>query len=145
MHWAFSPQFATIALDGIVGLMLVIVSHSLTFAILMQLLPSPALYMLTGPSNTVSKPTHQSRYAHLPPPCSASTYQSSNKLISGLVYFPLMFLLNTGAAIVSSVGFVSIVSQFLEQFEWLIIYLFFTVHSADTMPWPSLLSSQSQT
>ena len=67
------------------------------------------------------------------------------QLMSGIIYFPLMFLLNTGAAIVSSVGLVSIV-----LFNWLclqkkIYVCCFTAHSADMMPWSSLPLSQSQT
>ena len=43
------------------------------------------------------------------------------QLMSGIIYFPLMFLLNTGAAIVSSVGLVSIV-----LFNWLCLQKKFT-------------------
>ena len=133
-------QFAGIALDGVIGLMLVIVStplyscpphsRSMCHQHFLQL-PGPRtrlrnLLITQGMHNT----------DHL--------LQPLTQLMSGIIYFPLMFLLKSGAAIVSSVGLVSIV-----LFQWLssqknYVYCF-TAHSADMMPWSSLPLSQSQT
>jgi len=75
-----------------------------------------------GPSNTIRKFTHHTRYAYY--------YFQLSKLkdiiiLAGILYFPVMFLLNAGAAVVSAVGFVSTISFSLRismlQFEWLSI------------------------
>ena len=82
----------------------------------------PALYPIMGPSNTIRKFTHHTRYAYY--------YFQLSKLkdiiiLAGILYFPVMFLLNAGAAVVSAVGFVSTISFSLRismlQFEWLSI------------------------
>jgi len=89
----------------------------------MQLV-SPALYPVTGPSNTIGKYTRYTRYAyyhlHLNPHIKTIT---TDITLSGILYFPLMFLFNAGAAVVSSIGFVSTISfsmrKSMLQFGWL--------------------------
>ena len=56
-----------------------------------------------GPSNTIRKSTHHTRYAYY----HFQLSKLKDIIISGILYFPVMFLLNTGAAVVSAVGFVS--------------------------------------
>ena len=78
------------------------------FLILTQL-ASSALYPLTGPSNTFRKTSHHSKYAYydvdlLDLPIKA---QTTDVILSGILYFLVMFLLYAGAAVVSLVGSIS--------------------------------------
>jgi len=72
-------------------------------------LASPALYPVTGPSNTIRKATNHTKYAnyhlHLLNPLIKA--QTTDVILSGILYFLVMFLLYVGAGVVSSVGFVS--------------------------------------
>ena len=87
-------------------------SLSLLFSTLTQL-ASPALYSVTGPSNKTWKATRRTKYAdyHLNPLINA---QTTDITLPGILYFLVMFLLYAGAALVSSVGFVSTFFIWLE-------------------------------
>ena len=85
-------------------------------------LASSALYPVTRPSNTFRKTSHHSKYAyhyvHLLNLLVKT--QTTNIILSGILYFLVMVLLYAGVAVVSFVGFVfPLRVSMLVQFEWL--------------------------